>query len=173
MFMVVIKTFSWSILRIINKIPKTDALVIFTVSISTVFFDLAIAVLIGVIISALVYVWKSSQHISADISEQDHIKTYKLYGPLFFGSITSFNNLFTHKKDPQNIIVDFSQSRIWDHSALEALQKLHLKYQSLNKIVKYRGLSADCSRLLKNSGRVIESSKETDPHYEIVMDYHK
>ena len=172
MFMVVIKTFSWSSLRIINKIPKSDALVIFTVSITTVFFDLAIAVLLGVIISALVYVWKSSQHISADIRTDKNTKIYNLYGPLFFGSITSFNNLFTYKKDPQNIIVDFSRSRVWDHSALEALKKLQEKYNSVGKTIKYKGLSIDCARLMKKSADIIEINKDKDPHYEIVMDYH-
>ncbi|MDA0902582.1 MAG: SulP family inorganic anion transporter [Proteobacteria bacterium] len=173
MFMVVIATFAWSSLRLINKIPKSDVLVIFLVSAVTVFFDLAIAVLAGVVVSALVYSWKSSKHITA-IIEYDKAKdqkTYKLFGPIFFGSIDSFNALFNYKTDPNNIVIDFENSRVWDHSALEALKRLAAKYGVAGKEIKYRRLSSDCADLLEKSGCKVEKEKEKDPHYEVVVDH--
>ena len=172
MFMVVIATFAWSSLRIINKIPKSDAFVIFLVSITTVFFDLAIAVILGVVVSALVYSWKSSKHINVIVAfdEEKQEKTYKLYGPLFFGSISSFNELFNYKTDPDNVVIDFENSRVWDHSALEALKKLFARYGVAGKELKYKRLSLDCANLLERQGCIIEKDKEKDPRYEVVMD---
>lgn len=172
MFMVVIATFAWSSLRIINKIPKSDSFVIFLVSATTVFFDLAIAVILGVIVSALVYSWKSSKHITADIKHNKlkDEKIYKLYGPIFFGSISSFNELFNYKTDPSKIAIDFSNSRVWDHSALEALKKVAAKYRAAGKEIRYKGLSSDCANLLENSGCKIEKNKAKDPLYEVVID---
>jgi SulP family sulfate permease len=173
MFMVVISTFAWSSLRIMHRIPKSDAFVIIIVSSLTVIFDLAIAVISGIIISALCYVWKSSTHINAEIlfNKNKTEKTYKIFGPLFFGSIPSFYNIFSPKNDPKNIIIDFSNSRVWDHSALTALEKISTKYQKINKNIKYKGLSKDCAGLLSKSGCKIEKNSLSDPHYEVIIDH--
>ncbi len=172
MFIVVISTFAWSSFRIMHKIPKTDAFVIVLVSIVTVFSDLAIAVIAGVIFSALVYVWKSSQHISAGtaIDKKTKEKTYQIYGPIFFGSVDSFNEIFNPKKDPIKVVIDFKNSRVWDHSALQALKKLAAKYGVLGKEIRYKGLSGDCAALLEKSGCQIEKDQEHDPIYEVVVD---
>ncbi|MBL6785566.1 MAG: SulP family inorganic anion transporter [Rickettsiales bacterium] len=170
MFMVVIGTFAWSSLRIMNKIPKSDAFVIILVSATTVFYDLAVAVFVGVIVSALVYAWDNAHHITAVINEKKNAKTYDLYGPIFFASVASFKDLFHPNTDPKNVIVNFEHSRVWDHSGIEALEKLAKKYQKLGKNIKYQKLSIDCANLLEKSGCIIETNKESDPHYEIVMD---
>ncbi|MFZ8864568.1 MAG: SulP family inorganic anion transporter [Rickettsiales bacterium] len=171
MFMVVIGTFAWSSLRIMHKIPKTDAFVIILVSATTVFYDLAIAVFVGVIVSALVYAWDSAHHITAitDRNAKNQLKTYDLYGPIFFGSVASFKDLFHPHTDPKNIIVNFEHSRVWDHSGLEALEKLAKKYAQMGKKIKYKKLSEDCANLLEKSGCIIERDKDSDPHYEVVM----
>lgn len=173
MFMVVIGTFAWSSLRIMNKIPKSDAFVIVAVSIITVFFDLAIAVIIGVIISALVYAWESSKHITA-VTKRDNdkdLKTYELYGPVFFGSVMSFRDLFKPKNDPQNIIVNFEHARVWDHSGIEAIEKLAARYKRAGKNITFIRLSGDCAGLMKRAGNVIQVDKDHDPKYEVVMDH--
>lgn len=174
MFMVVIDTFAWSSIRIANKIPRSDAFVIVLVSAVTVFADLAIAVLVGIIVSALVYAWKSAKHITAttERSTDNTEKTYHLYGPIFFGSIASFRDLFHPKTDPDTVTVNFEHSRVWDHSAIEALEKLALRYARNGKIIKYKRLSADCANLLgRGVGCVIERDSEHDPRYEIVVDF--
>lgn len=170
MFMVVIGTFAWSSLRIMNKIPRTDAFVIVLVSVTTVFFDLAIAVFVGVIVSALVFAWNSAHHITTIIEKDENSKTYNLYGPIFFGSVASFKDLFNPNDDPQTIIVDFEHSRVWDHSGLEALGQIASKYSKLGKVIKYKKLSVDCANLLEKSGCTIERNVEDDPHYEVAMD---
>ena len=173
MFMVVISTFAWSSLRIMHRIPKSDAFVIIIVSSLTVIFDLAIAVISGIIISAICYVWKSSTHINAEskLNKNKTEKTYKLFGPLFFGSIDSFNQIFSPKNDPKNIIIDFNNSRVWDHSALEALKKIAKKYQKLNKNITYKGLSKDCASILSRSGCNIVKNDIRDPNYEVIIDH--
>lgn len=173
MFMVVIGTFAWSSLRIMHKIPRSDALVIVVVSAVTVFSDLAVAVLIGVIMSALVYAWQSAHHITAvpRMNDETKVKTYDLYGPIFFGSIASFRELFDPKYDPDEVVVSFEHCRVWDHSGLEALAKLADRYQAEGKVIKYKRLSQDCADLLSRAGNVvIERDKDHDPHYEVVMD---
>jgi len=172
MFMVVIGTFAWSSLRIMNKIPKSDAFVIVLVSATTVFFDLAAAVFVGVIVSALVYAWNNAHHITAVINEDSskNTKIYDLYGPIFFGSVASFKDLFHPNTDPDNIIINFEHSRVWDHSGLEALEQLAKKYNKIGKIIKYQKLSIDCANLLEKSGCIIDRNNESDPHYEVVMD---
>ncbi len=175
MFMVVIGTFAWASLRIMHKIPKEDAFVIILVSGVTVMQDLAIAVFVGVIVSALVYAWKSSKHISSTtfLNKNQNQKTYTLWGPLFFASIESFKELFTPMDDPKNIIIDFTKSRVWDHSALEAIESLTLKYEKLDKKVKLKGLSKDCVNLLWKKGITVICNKEKDPHYDVVVDHSK
>ncbi len=151
MFMVVIGTFAWSSFRILNKIPRTDAFILILVSAMTVKFDLAIAVISGVIISALVFSWSNARMIRARRTEKDGKKLYEIYGPLFFGSIQTFNQKFDIANDPNEVCIDFIESRISDHSALEALMNLVNKYEAVGKKVKLRHLSADCKVLLRKA----------------------
>jgi sulfate permease, SulP family len=171
MFIVVIGTFAWSSLRIMNKIPRTDAFVIILVSALTVIFDLATAVLIGVIISALFYVWDSATHITANVEQREGTKVYHLHGPLFFAAILSFREIFDITSDPGNVIINFRHSRVWDHSALEALSRLSQRYQEAGKTISFEGLSRDCVNLLERMGVVVEVDEGTAPSYEVVTDH--
>ncbi|WP_372755561.1 SulP family inorganic anion transporter [Mariniflexile sp.] len=150
MFMMVIETFAWSSFRIIRKIPRSDAFVLVVVSAVTVIYDLAIAVFVGVIISALVFAWENAKKIRARkrFSEDGKIKTYEIWGPLFFGSILAFNEKFDVKNDPDHVEIDFVESRISDHSALEAIFNLVNKYEAEGKTIKLKHLSEDCKILL-------------------------
>lgn len=173
MFMVVIGTFAWSSLRIMHRIPRSDMFVIILVSATTVIYDLAIAVAVGVIFSALTYAWESAKHMSADVThdKEKDIKTYKLWGPLFFGSTTSFKALFTPKDDPKIVIIHFENSRVWDHSALEAIKSLATKYEREGKSIRFKGLSEDCIKLLGRKGILANPNKESDPHYQVVVNH--
>ncbi|WP_299135961.1 SulP family inorganic anion transporter [uncultured Tenacibaculum sp.] len=149
MFMMVIETFAWSSFRIMNKIPKTDAFVLIIVSAVTVFFDLAIAVFVGVIISALVFAWENARKIRArKRTKDDGTKVYEIWGPLFFGSITAFNEKFDIKNDPDKVEIDFVESRVSDHSAIEAIFNLVEKYQAAGKKIILKHLSEDCKVLM-------------------------
>lgn len=172
MFMVVIATFAWSSFRIMHKIPRSDAFVLVLVSAVTVISDLAVAVIVGVIVSALVFAWKASRRISAQ-TEMDGAarKIYILNGPLFFGSIESFNALFDPKSDPEEVIVDFAGSRVLDHSGLQAIDSLAEKYERAGKSVQLRHLSADCRKLLKKAGTMVRASEVEDPKYGVAVDY--
>ncbi len=157
MFMVVIGTFEWSSLRILHKIPKADALVIVSVSVLTIVFDLAIAVIIGVIMSALVFSWDNAIRIRVKkYTDKNDIKHYEISGPLFFGSALLFQENFTPRTDPQEVMIDFKNSRVVDHSGLEVLQKLTDRYTKLNKRVSIQNLSPDCVKLLGNAGSMIK-----------------
>ena len=173
MFMVVLGTFEWSSLRVIRKIPYTDAFVIVLVSGVTVAYDLAIAVIVGVIVSALVFAWKHAQHILADTyeNEQGH-KVYDLRGPIFFGSITNFKALFDVEGDPDDVVIEFKRSRVSDHSGIEALQSLAEKYAAEGKRLHLRHLSPDCVQLLLRSGALVdvEVDESEDPHYRVATD---
>lgn len=172
MFMVVIHTFEWSSLRIINKIPKSDAFVIVLVSAVTVFTDLAIAVVVGVIVSALVFAWESARNIYVEVkTETKKKKVYVLHGQLFFASITQFKDLFDPKKDPEEVIIDFRHSRVWDHSALEAIDALSEKYRRNGTNLHLVHLSSDCRDLLYKANKMVEEDKDGDPHYRVVVDY--
>lgn len=172
MFMVVIGTFEWSSLRIIRKIPKSDAFVLVLVSAVTVFTDLAIAVVVGVIVSALVFAWESARSIYVEVqSETDQEKTYVLHGQLFFASISKFKDLFDPANDPKNVVIDFRYSRVWDHSALEAIDALAERYLKHNTQLHLRHLSTDCRDLLYKAGNMVEEDKDGDPHYRVVVDY--
>ncbi len=174
MFMVVIATFAWASVRILHKIPKEDAFVIFLVTSVTVAYDLAIAVIIGVIVSALVYAWKSANKVWVTTwhNEEDGNKVYKLHGPLFFGSIQSFRDAIDPKNDKEeNIVIDFSRARVWDHSALEAIDVMALKYTEAGKKLHLVHLSADCALLLKNAKDLVEANVIEDPHYGVLVDY--
>ena len=171
MFMVVIGTFAWSSLRIVKKIPKTDAFVIALVSAVTVFTDLAIAVIVGVIVSALVFAWKHAQHILVDISfDENGYKIYDLRGPIFFGSVSNFKELFDIDNDPEHVIIEFKRSRVSDHSAIEAIDKLAEKYKSRGKTLHLRHLSQDCHKLLKKAGDMVEVNVIEDPKYFVADD---
>ncbi len=169
MFMVVIGTFAWSSFRIIRKIPISDAIVLIAVSAITVWKDLAIAVIAGVIISALVFAWKSATMIRARKRMQpDGTKTYEIWGPLFFGSIQSFNSKFDVKNDPEKVEIDFVESRVSDHSAMEAIFNLVNKYEAAGKSLKLKHLSEDCKALMyKASPKFKEVIVEdiNDPRY--------
>lgn len=149
MFMVVIGTFAWSSFRILRKIPLADAIVLIAVSAITVWQDLAVAVISGVIMSALVFAWKNATMIRARKRlKADGTKTYEIWGPLFFGSIQNFNAKFDVKNDPQHVEIDFIESRISDHSALEAIFNLVNKYEAAGKTITLKHLSEDCKQLL-------------------------
>ena len=171
MFMVVVGTFAWSSLRILHKIPLTDALVLVLVSAVTVFTDLAIAVAVGVIVSALVFAWQNARRIYSDISiDDDGIKTYRLNGPLFFGSVRSFHDQFTPGEDPDEVVIDFRGSRVCDHSGLEAVSNLTERYLDQGKKLRLKHLSAECRTLLKNAGSMIEVNVIEDPRYRVAVD---
>ncbi|MGI9533060.1 SulP family inorganic anion transporter [Lutimonas sp.] len=152
MFMVVIGTFAWSSFRIMNKVPRSDVFVIILVSALTVIFDLAIAVFAGVIVSALVFSWENAKKIRArKRMKDDGTKVYEIWGPLFFGSISAFNEKFDIKNDPENVEIDFVESRVSDHSALEAILNLVKKYEAENKKIHLKHLSEECKALLYKS----------------------
>ena len=177
MFMVVIGTFAWSSFRILRKIPLSDAVVLIAVSVITVWKDLAIAVIAGVIISALVFAWKNATMIRARKRIQaDGTKTYEIWGPLFFGSIQNFNAKFDVKNDPDNVEIDFVESRVSDHSALEAIFNLVNKYEAEGKSIKLKHLSKDCKVLLRKASPKFEEvivEDIDDPRYHLAANPEK
>ena len=171
MFMVVLGTFEWSSLRVLPKVPRSDAFVIILVSAVTVATDLAMAVFIGVIVSALVFAWKHAKVIHAVTSIDIHgSKVYDIRGPLFFGSTASFLELFDPKEDPKDIIVEFAHARVSDHSAIEAIDTLAERYASVGKKLHLRHLSADCRLLLHNARKLVEVNVIEDPQYHVADD---
>ncbi|MEN8857529.1 MAG: SulP family inorganic anion transporter [Flavobacteriaceae bacterium] len=177
MFMVVIGTFAWSSFRILNKIPKADLIVLFLVSGLTVIFDLAIAVIAGVIVSALVFSWENARRIRARKRiKEDGTKVYEIWGPLFFGSISAFNDKFDIKNDPDAVEIDFVESRVSDHSALEAIFVLVEKYQAAGKKITLKHLSADCKILLYKASPIFHQVIEEDiddPRYHLAANPEK
>lgn len=174
MFMVVIGTFAWSSFRIIRKIPLPDAIVLIAVSAITVWQDLAIAVIAGVIMSALVFAWKNAAMIRArKKTKEDGTLVYEIWGPLFFGSVQMFGSKFNPKNDPDKIEIDFIESRVSDHSGIEAIKSITDKYRQFGKQIRLIHLSPECKVLLlksdPNFGNIIESSID-DPRYHVVTD---
>jgi len=171
MFMVVVGTFAWSSFRILNKIPRTDVFVLVLVSGLTVLFDLAIAVLAGVIVSALVFSWENAKRIRARKRiKEDGTKVYEIWGPLFFGSISAFNEKFDVKNDPDHVEIDFVEARVSDHSAIEAIFALVEKYQAEGKSIILKHLSEDCKELLYKSSPIFTGIIEEaidDPRYHL------
>lgn len=169
MMMVAIGTFEWASFRVINKMPKHDIFVGIIVALVTVLLhNLALAVLIGVIISALVFAWESAKRIRArKYVDADGVKHYEIFGPLFFGSTTAFAEKFDVLNDPVKIIIDFKESRISDMSAIDAVNKLTARYAKLNKTVHLKHLSADSRQLLQSAGQVIEVNIMEDPTYQV------
>ena len=171
MFMVVIGTFAWNSLKILRLVPRTDAFVILLVTVVTVATDLATAVVVGVIVSALAYAWQNATRIHAKTYEtSEGHRVYQVQGPLFFGSAEGFSELFNPDSDPQTVIVDFADSRVADQSALTAIEAVAAKYQAAGKQLQLRHLSHDCHRLLSKAGQLIVDSDD-DPDYEIAVDY--
>lgn len=171
MFMVVIETFEWTTFTFIRKIPKHDAFVIVVVTVITVFTDLAIAVVTGVIIAALVFAWQTAKNIYADKKiNKDGTKEYTLHGPLFFGSVTQFKALFNIEDDPNEIIIDFAHSRVADHSAIDAIQVITERYIALGKKLHLRHLSPECRLLLGRAGDMVEANMLEDPNYHVATD---
>tara|TARA_B100000767_G_scaffold270172_1_gene293340 strand:+ start:5573 stop:7210 length:1638 start_codon:yes stop_codon:yes gene_type:complete len=173
MFMVVIGTFAWNSLKIIFLVPKSDALVIILVTVVTVLEDLAVAVIVGVIVSALVFAWKSASRIRAverSSKTEKGAKVYEIEGPLFFSSTNSFIEIFNPTKDPKVIIIDFARSKVIDQSALKAIEDIADKYNSYGKKVKLRHLTRDCHKLLSKAGQLVVDSDD-DPDYGLAVDY--
>jgi SulP family sulfate permease len=172
MIMVAIGTFEWASVRAIGKMPNRDNLVGFIVAAITVLLhNLALAVLIGVIISALVFAWENAKRIRArKYIDEDGVKHYEIYGPLFFGSAQAFAEKFDVKNDPDSVIIDFKESRVNDMSGIEALNKITERYFKAGKEIHLRHLSPDCLQLLKNAEKIIDVNIIEDPTYKVAVE---
>src|SRR6056300_1682397 len=173
MFMVVIGTFAWNSIKFLRVVPRSDALVTILVTVVTVLEDLAVAVIVGVIVSALVYAWKTASRIRAieRPSKTDKgAKVYEIEGPLFFSSANSFLEIFNPVQDPKLVIIDFAKSRVIDQSALKAIEDVAHKYNSFGKKIKLRHLTKDCHKLLSKTGQLVVDSDD-DPDYSLAVDY--
>jgi SulP family sulfate permease len=172
MIMVAVGTFEWASLKTFTKMPKSDIFVMVTVTLVTVVLhNLALAVIVGVIIAALVFAWDNAKRIRARKSiDKDGVKHYEIYGPLFFGSVTAFNEKFDVLNDPDEVIIDFQESRVVDMSAIEALNKITERYEKQGKKVHLKHLSADCRVLLKNAEKIIDVNVLEDPTYKVAVD---
>ncbi|MFT5292309.1 MAG: SulP family sulfate permease [Planctomycetota bacterium] len=171
MFMVVLGTFEWSSFQVVTKVPLSDAFVVVLVSAVTVATDLAFAVFVGVIVSALVFAWKHAKviHVFTHVDEKG-TKVYSLRGPLFFGSSTSFQDLFDPKNDPDDVVVEFQHARVSDHSAIEAIDSLAERYIKVGKTLHLRHLSNDCRQLLHKARSLVEVNVIEDPTYHVADD---
>jgi SulP family sulfate permease len=166
MFMVVIGTFEWESLSLGKKVPFKDILIIIIVAVITVLHDLALAVIVGIIISALIFAWEKGKRISAEIKiDEDGCKIYMLEGPLFFGSAANFKDIFDVQNDPKVVKIDFVKSSVRDHSAIEAINNITDKYKQAGKKLKLKHLSKDCYKLLKDAEEIIEVNIVEDPKY--------
>ncbi|MEL6885265.1 MAG: SulP family inorganic anion transporter [Pseudomonadota bacterium] len=171
MFMVVIGTFAWNSLKILRKVPLTDAFVIVLVTVVTVMEDLAVAVVVGVIVSALAYAWNNARRIHAKTYDTpEGARVYQVQGPLFFGSATGFVEMFQVEGDPREVIIDFADSRVVDQSALQAIEAVALKYEDMGKRVQLRHLTRDCHKLLTKAGHLMVDSDD-DPDYAVAVNY--
>lgn len=172
MIMVSIGTFEWASLKTFGKMPLHDVLVIVIVALVTVLLhNLALAVLIGVVIAALVFAWENAKRIRArKYVDEQGVKHYEIFGPLFFGSVTAFNEKFDLQSDPEEVIIDFKESRVADMSGIEALNRLTERYKQAGKKLHLRHLSADCRQLLINAGDVLDVNIMEDPDYRVAID---
>lgn len=174
MFMVVIGTFAWSSFKVWNKVPVSDVFVIILVTVMTVIFDLAIAVIAGVIVSSLVFSWENAKRIRARKHIDEHgVKHYEIYGPLFFGSIELFQSKFDVANDPNEVIIDFKESKITDQSAIECINRLTEKYFKNGKSVHLRHLSKDCIKLIKRADKICDVNVVEDPNYFVAIDNYR
>ncbi len=171
MFMVVIGTFEWETLKFGKQIPLNDLFIIVVVTVVTVWHDLAMAVVVGIILQALEFAWQKGKQISAksDVDAKGS-RIYRINGPLFFGSVANFKETFNYQEDPDDIVIDFLDSRVMDHSAIEAINSITEKYRALGKTLHLRHLSSDCRQLLKNAEKLIEVNILEDPAYHIADD---
>ena len=172
MMMVVIGTFEWGSFRLFGKVPVPDIIIGITVAVITVLTDnLALAVISGVVMSALSFAWESAGKIhSVEESESDNKKTYILHGALFFASINTFQAIFSPKQDPENVYIDFQDSRVMDHSAIQAIDKLAERYQKAGKTLHLMHLSSECRLLLKTAKDLVEVNVLEDPQYHVAID---
>lgn len=171
MFMVVLGTFEWSSFRVFGKVPRADAFILVLVSAITVFADLAIAVIVGVIVSALVFSWQHAQHILIEESVDDEgTKIYKVKGPIFFGSVSNFKEAFSPSDDPEHVIIELQAARVYDHSGIEALDQVAERYQALGKDLHFRHLSQDCVNLLTKAKELCDVNLKEDPKYRVADD---
>jgi len=174
MFMVAIGTFEWASLKVFGKVPVSDIFIMVLVTLITVVLhNLALAVLVGVIVAALVYSWENSKRIRARKRiDEKGVKHYEIYGPLFFASATNFAEKFDPINDPDEIIIDFKESRIVDHSGIEAIHKVTERYDKLGKTVYIRHLTSSSKVLLSNAEKIINVNyTEDDPSYKIVLEH--
>ena len=168
MMMVVLGTFEWASLRLFGRVPKEDVFVVILVSLVTVWTDLAMAVLVGVLVSALVFAWKSAKQIQVtELNEKENAKLYLLEGPLFFGSVKPFQEKFNPATDPEDVIIDFKRSRVCDHSGIEAINLLTERYLQHGTKLHLRHLSKDCLRLLDKAADLVEVNILEDPKYHV------
>lgn len=172
MIMVAVGTFEWASLKTFTKMPKSDIFVMLVVTLVTaILHNLALAVIIGVIISALVFAWDNAKRIRARKHvDSNGVKHYEIYGPLFFGSVSAFAEKFDVSEDPAEVIIDFKESRVVDMSAIEALNKITERYLKVGKTVHLKHLSPDCRTLLKNAEEIIEVNVLEDPTYKVMVD---
>jgi SulP family sulfate permease len=171
MFVVAEKTFEWGTFHAFGKVPKHDLFVIVAVTLVTVFTDLAMAVVLGILIAALVFAWEHAKHIKvATRIDTEGRKIYELSGTIFLASTANFQNLFNPQEDPEDVIIEFKQARVMDHSALEAIDGLADKYAQLGKQLHLRHLSADCRELLHRAGSMVEVNVMEDPRYHVADD---
>ncbi len=172
MFMVVIGTFEWTTLNTWHKVPMSDLLVmIFVAGYTVLMHDLASAVILGVVISALVFAWTKSTHLFADVKHNDRgSKVYQIHGPLFFASVNSFKDLFDPANDPDDVVIDFYYTRVYDQSGLEAINFIADRYSTLGKRVHLTHLSEECQKLLGKAGDLVEANISDDPHYHVATD---
>jgi SulP family sulfate permease len=172
MFMVVIATFEWASIYLWRRVPTADTLVMVLVTAYTVIYrDLAGAVFWGVIVSALVFAWQHATHIGVDITiDENKRKRYQLHGPLFFASASSFKELFDPRADPDDVVIDFYFTRVYDHSGLEAINWLAEKYRDVGKKLHLKHLSPECRELLDRAGDIVEVNRLEDPQYHVATD---
>jgi SulP family sulfate permease len=172
MFMVVIGTFEWASLKMFHRMPISDMMVMVLVTgYTVVMHDLATAVVLGVIVSALVFTWKHAMHLGADISTNEFgSKIYQLHGPLFFASVSSFKELFDPTKDPEDVVIDFYYTRVYDQSGLEAINKLAEQYEAAGKRLHLTHLSSECRSLLDRAGDFVDVNLSEDPQYHVATD---
>ena len=171
MFIVVLGTFEWATFRMFGKVPKADIFITVLVAVVTVLSDLALAVIVGVIVSALVFAWEHAKQMQAkSFIDENGTKVYELSGPLFFGSISAFNQLFNPANDPDDVVIDFYDSRVADHSGIEAIDSLADRYQRHGKTLHLKHLSDECRALLDTAGSLVEVNRLEDPKYHVADD---
>jgi SulP family sulfate permease len=171
MFVVCEKTFEWGTFKVFGRIPKQDALVIVAVTVATVFTNLATAVILGILVTALVFAWEHAKQLAVRTRMDEHgAKVYELNGTLFFASIAGFHDLFAPRSDPAEVILEFKHARVMDHSAIEAIDKLAQRYQQAGKHLRLRHLSPDCYELLQKAKSMVEINLFEDPRYHVADD---